>query len=111
MSTLGNMEKLKPASLLGCNGSYGINGIYVLTQYHPPPLDEPTDYGNALKPTCYEEAEALKAAPPWRGAWASKPTIKQRITLWIKWLTRRYGQPGRDDGIDNGQRTAHRSPD
>ena len=38
-----------------------------------------------LTPTCDEEAEALRDAPPWRGAWAGKPTIRQRIMLWVNW--------------------------
>jgi hypothetical protein len=50
----------------------------------------PNDEGNsALMPTCPEEAEALKAAPPWAGRWASKPTLRQRLKPWIDYIRRR----------------------
>ena len=35
------------------------------------------------------EAEALKAAPPWAGVWASKPTLLQRLTIWIRYWRHR----------------------
>ena len=48
--------------------------------------------------TCLEEAEALKAAPPWAGVWSERPTVKQRLLVWIKWLPRVYaGLYGRGD--------------
>jgi hypothetical protein len=39
-----------------------------------------------LAPTCQEEAEALKSAPPWVGIWTNKPTLRQRLMLWVDWL-------------------------
>ena len=39
------------------------------------------------KPTCFDEAEALKSAPPWAGAWANRPTLRQRVMVWLNWLT------------------------
>jgi hypothetical protein len=38
------------------------------------------------KTTCDDEAEALKAAPPWRGVWATKPTFRQRGMAWVNYL-------------------------
>jgi hypothetical protein len=53
--------------------------------------------GNPLAPTCIEEKEALKQAPPWRGAWITKPTIKQRVMLWVNYMTNHIER--RDDEI------------
>ena len=43
------------------------------------PLSEETA---PLKPTCDEEAEALKGAPPCEGFWLEPPTLHQRIRQW-----------------------------
>ena len=42
-----------------------------------------------LAPACDDEAEALKHAPPWLGSWGHKPTVRQRIMLWVDYILRR----------------------
>jgi hypothetical protein len=41
-----------------------------------------------LAPACDDEAEALKNAPPWLGSWGHKPTVRQRIMLWVDYILR-----------------------
>jgi len=43
---------------------------------------------NPLAPACDDEAEALKNAPPWLGSWGHKPTVRQRIMLWVDYILR-----------------------
>lgn len=45
-----------------------------------------------LEPTCQEESEALRAAPPWKGFWLAKPTCRQRVMLWVRYARYRWGK-------------------
>ena len=45
------------------------------------------------QPTCADEAEALKEAPPWRGKWAARPTIRQRFLSWWAYLIFKSSNP------------------
>lgn len=41
------------------------------------------------QPTCPEEAESLRHAPPWAGKWMARPTLRQRLSLWVNYLMRK----------------------
>lgn len=62
--------------------------FYKFSVYYPHPPECPLTFG---EPTCAEEAEALKAAPPWRGNWITPPTMRQRLLSWLGYMTFKTG--------------------
>lgn len=52
-----------------------------------------TESDLCMQPTCEDEAEALRHAPPWAGMWRHKPTLTQRLMLWIRWWRRHSNRP------------------